>query len=132
MNLDESISALCSITKGDLPIMIWWRFTPEDFPNSGYNLTTNDGVVITRTSKKVSTLAIEALKARHRGNYSCYASNKGGFANHSAYLAINGLTNSSLFIFKCHNLQEFCSLFEQFVYFKFCLQFYRSILERRS
>jgi hypothetical protein len=56
----------------------------------GYNITTSDGVVITRTSQKVSTLAIDAVKARHRGNYTCFASNKGGFANHSAYLAING------------------------------------------
>lgn len=90
LNLDESISAMCSITKGDLPIKIWWSFNGER-TDERYNLTTNDGVVITRTSQKVSMLAIEAVKAKHRGNYTCFASNQGGFAQHSAYLAINGL-----------------------------------------
>lgn len=91
MNLDDSVSAACSITKGDLPISIWWRFNGGVSEEMTYNLTTNDGIVITRTSQKVSTLAIDAVKARHRGNYTCYASNKGGTTQHSAYLAINGL-----------------------------------------
>lgn len=55
-----------------------------------YNLTTGDGIVITKPSQKISILAIDAVKARHRGNYSCFASNKGGFTAHSAYLAVNG------------------------------------------
>ena len=68
---------------------IWWTFkgTDDEFP---YNLTTNDGVVITRNGQKISMLAIDAVKARHRGNYTCYAQNKGGHTNHSAYLSING------------------------------------------
>jgi Immunoglobulin I-set domain len=55
-----------------------------------YNLTSNDGVVITRTSLKVSFLNIDAVKARHRGNYSCFASNKAGVVQFNAYLAMNG------------------------------------------
>lgn len=90
LNLDESIYATCSITKGDLPIMIWWKFNGEGTNNLSYNLTTNDGIVITRPSPKASTFAIDAVKARHRGNYTCFAQNKGGIAQHSAYLAING------------------------------------------
>lgn len=81
--------ASCSIIKGDSPIKIWWRFDDEDV---SYNLTSNDGIVITRTSQKISILAIEAVKGRHRGNYTCFASNKGGVSHHSAYLDINGLT----------------------------------------
>lgn len=54
------------------------------------NLTSADGVIITRTSKKVSMMTIEAVQARHGGNYTCVAKNKGGIAQHSAYLAING------------------------------------------
>jgi Immunoglobulin domain len=83
------VTATCSITKGDLPIKIWWTFN-EDGDNVGQNLTTNDGILVTRNTQKVSMLAIDAVKARHRGNYTCYASNKGGVAHHSAYLAING------------------------------------------
>lgn len=56
-----------------------------------FNLTTNDGVVISRNSQKVSMLSIDAIKSRHRGNYTCFASNKGGVAQHSSYLAITGL-----------------------------------------
>jgi hypothetical protein len=59
----------------------------EKFP---YNLTTNDGIMITRNGQKLSVLNIEAVKARHRGNYTCYASNKGGFSSLSSYLTING------------------------------------------
>jgi len=89
MNLDDSVTATCSITKGDTPMKIWWRFS-ESSDEMSYNLTTNDGIVISRNSQKISLLAIEALKARHRGNYTCFAQNKAGSVQHSAYLAING------------------------------------------
>lgn len=89
LNLDDSVMASCSITKGDLPISIWWRFSGEG-SDITYNLTSNDGVVISRNSQKFSILAIEAVKARHRGNYTCFSSNKGGVVQQSAYLAING------------------------------------------
>ena len=89
MNLDESVSVVCSIVKGDTPLKIWWTFNRD--VNSFYeNLTSNDGVVISRNSQKLSVLAIEQIKARHRGNYTCYASNKGGTTQTHAYLALNG------------------------------------------
>jgi len=89
LNLDDSVTAICSITKGDIPMKIWWRFS-EGGEDMAYNLTTNDGVVISRNSQKLSVLNIEAVKARHRGNYTCFAQNKAGVAQHSAYLAFNG------------------------------------------
>ena len=89
LNLDDSIMASCSVIKGDLPLNIWWQFHGE-FDELPYNLTTNDGVVVSRNNPKFSILSIEAVKARHRGNYTCYASNKGGVAQYSSYLAING------------------------------------------
>lgn len=55
--------------------------------------------MITRNTQKVSMLAIEAVKARHRGNYSCLASNKAGVAQHHAYLSINGSNSNFLYIF---------------------------------
>lgn len=88
-NIDESVTATCSVSKGDLPLKIWWRFSEEGSENS-HNLTTNEGIMITRNGQKVSMLAIDAVKARHRGNYTCFASNKGGIAHYSAYLKING------------------------------------------
>jgi hypothetical protein len=91
LNLDESISAMCSVTKGDQPMKIWWTFQEEGL-SSPYNVTTNDGIVISRTSSKISSFVIEAVQARHRGNYTCIVQNKAGTASHSAYLAINGST----------------------------------------
>lgn len=90
LNLDDSVTATCSVTKGDLPINIWWQFSGETSHELSYNLTTNDGIVITRNSHKLSFMNIDAVKARHRGNYTCFAQNKGGFSQHSAYLAMNG------------------------------------------
>jgi hypothetical protein len=93
LNLDETVAATCIITKGDVPIQVWWSMFDE-FLNIERNLTTNDGVMIAKTSAKISVLNIDAVKARHRGNYTCYARNKAGISQHSAYLAINGSTGN--------------------------------------
>jgi hypothetical protein len=106
LNLDESVSALCSVTKGDLPLKINWSFK-SDFENFSENLTTNDGILITRPSQKISTLGIESVKARHRGNYTCSVENRAGIASHSAYLAINGLKFFYEFCLRLCNLFPF-------------------------
>jgi Immunoglobulin domain len=90
-NFDESVTATCSVSKGDLPIHIWWSLSESYESLAEYNISTNDGVVISKAGNKLSVLNIEAVKARHRGNYTCYARNKAGITKHSAYLAINGL-----------------------------------------
>lgn len=87
--LDETVTVSCTITKGDVPVHIWWTLSNYD-DKIEKNLTTNDGVVITRNSQKISVLAIEAVKSRHRGNYTCYASNRAGTFTTSSYLSING------------------------------------------
>jgi Immunoglobulin domain len=79
----------CSIIKGDLPLSLWWRFTENDELMAN-NPTTNDGIVITKPSQKVTILTIDAVKARHRGNYTCFAQNRAGISQHSAYLKVNG------------------------------------------
>lgn len=89
VNFDEAVAATCIITKGDLPIHIWWTIV-DSFNGVEKNLTTNDGVVITRTSQKLSLLNIDSVKARHRGNYTCYAKNNAGISQHSAFLSVHG------------------------------------------
>lgn len=89
MNLDESVSTICSITKGDTPMHIWWTFV-SDTDSLAHNLTSNDGVVVSRSTQKISMLAIEAVKARHRGNYTCFAKNRAGLTQFSAFLSVNG------------------------------------------
>jgi hypothetical protein len=89
-NFDDTVTAACAVTKGDLNnLRIWWGFKGED-DFFAHNLTTNDGIVINKNGQKVSMLVIEAVKARHRGNYTCYASNRAGFTSQSSYLTING------------------------------------------
>lgn len=90
MNLDDAVTATCTITKGDLPVHIWWTLSDSYESLVEYNITTNDGIVISKAGNKVSVLNIEDVKARHRGNYTCYARNKAGIAKHSAYLAVSG------------------------------------------
>lgn len=89
-NLDESVTATCSVSKGDLPLKIWWTLADSFESLAEYNISSNDGIVISKAGNKLSVLNIEAVKARHRGNYTCYAKNKAGISRHSAYLAING------------------------------------------
>jgi len=89
VNLDNSVAVTCIITKGDAPMNIWWTLSDSEL-GMDRNLSTNDGVVVTRTSQKLSVMAIDAVKARHNGNYTCHAQNKAGVTQHSAYLAING------------------------------------------
>lgn len=90
VNFDDSVTATCSVIKGDLPINIWWTLGDSFESMSEYNISTNDGIVISKAGNKLSVLNIEAVKARHRGNYTCYARNKGGITRHSAYLSVNG------------------------------------------
>lgn len=88
VNLDEMVSAMCTVNKGDMPIDIAWLHFDTD--GNEKRLATNDGVVITRTNQRISMLSIETVKARHRGNYTCIAKNRGGATQHSVSLFING------------------------------------------
>ena len=89
INLHDAVSATCTVTKGDLPLDIWWMLSEIDSP-SEQKLSTNDGLGITRAGNKLSVLNIESVKGRHRGNYTCYARNKAGTVQFSTQLAING------------------------------------------
>jgi Down syndrome cell adhesion molecule-like protein 1 len=90
VNFDDSVTATCSVIKGDSPIKIWWTLADSYESLAEYNISTNDGIVISKAGNKVSVLTIESVKSRHRGNYTCFAKNKAGTAKHSAYLAVNG------------------------------------------
>lgn len=90
VNFDDAVTAVCTITKGDLQgLKIWWSLSDSEL-NTDRNLTSSDGVIISRNTQKVSMLTIDSVKARHRGNYTCYASNRAGITQHSAFLAVNG------------------------------------------
>lgn len=85
----EPINALdiatvnCAVNKGDLPIDIYWTF-------NNYKITTNDGILITRSGNRISGLNIESVQSRHRGNYTCTAINSAGMNKYTAQLYVNG------------------------------------------
>lgn len=83
------VSATCTVNKGDLPLVVSW-FTTDPISGIEHALDTNNGVVITRSNPRISMLSIEAVKARHRGNYTCVVRNSAGVVHHMAQLAING------------------------------------------
>lgn len=127
VNLDDAVSAVCTITKGDAPIKIWWTLSNEDdvVPR---NISTNDGVVIAKTGNKLSLLNIESVQRRHRGNYTCWAKNKAGIAHYSTQLAINGAQTFSLPFPNPSNFLRFVSL--AFCFPKFFRKFCRSHLAK--
>jgi len=84
INSGEAISATCSILKGDFPMDIAWAFNGEPI-----SVESTDQFSITK-SKRLSVLSIDAVAARHAGEYTCTASNKAGASSHTAALAVNG------------------------------------------
>ncbi|XP_043680434.1 Down syndrome cell adhesion molecule-like protein Dscam2 isoform X16 [Vespula pensylvanica] len=83
VNSGEAISATCSIQKGDFPMDISWAFNGEPI-----NDEHRDQFVITK-SKRLSVLQIDAVAARHAGEYTCTVSNNAGASSHMAVLAVN-------------------------------------------
>jgi len=79
----DMVSASCTVNKGDLPVDIYWT-------KNGGRVYTNDGLIVTRNSQRLSVLSIESVRARHAGNYSCVATNNAGAITQSAMLAVNG------------------------------------------
>lgn len=86
--MNDMVSATCSVNKGDLPIELYWTTAPS--PSTDRKLTTNDGILITKTTSRITMLSIESVQARHRANYTCIARNKAGMAMHTAELSVNG------------------------------------------
>jgi len=93
-NWGDSISVVCAILKGDLPIEITWALNGEPIRPDRSDIN------ILATTRKNSILSIESVAARHAGEYTCSASNKAGATSHSAILAVNGTSRlrASLYI----------------------------------
>lgn len=85
VNDQEMIVAICSVTKGDLPLIIQWYF------NGNVIKTGQNGVVLT-TTKRTSQLTIETVTHHNQGNYSCVVKNQAGATNHTAELYVNGIS----------------------------------------
>ncbi|KAL7736494.1 hypothetical protein ACLKA6_019693 [Drosophila palustris] len=107
INMNEMVSATCTINKGDTPLEVYWTTAPE--PKLGVaRLMSNDGILITKTTQRISMLSIESVHARHRANYTCVARNAAGIVYHTAELRVNG-----------DELSFVCLLLPQIVPFEF-------------
>lgn len=82
-NWGEAVTATCTVFKGDLPIDIDWSL-------NGQPISSNYPDITIASSKRVSLLTIDAVSARHAGEYTCAASNAAGGTSFSTSLAVNG------------------------------------------
>lgn len=73
----------CAVIKGDTPIEIFWKFNNR-------KISSNDGVLITRSGQRISVLSIESVRSRHAGNYTCVGKNPAGIMEYSSELKVNG------------------------------------------
>lgn len=92
-NAGEMATVQCAAIKGDLPLRIVWSLNgrPIDVGrvSGGHGYDTAD-IVVTRGSKRISTLTIDSVAARHAGEYKCTATNAAGSAAHTSVLSVNG------------------------------------------
>nr|XP_036670176.1 Down syndrome cell adhesion molecule-like protein Dscam2 isoform X36 [Drosophila suzukii] len=82
MSYGEFVNVQCTISGGDLPVNITWTLNNQPFEDYLEILTTKRG-------KRIVELTIEAVSAKHVGNYSCVAENRAGVVNHTAELKVN-------------------------------------------
>lgn len=83
INAMDTVSAYCTVSKGDLPMEIVWFL-------NGRRMYTSDGISINRLNQRLSVVSIESVRDRHSGNYTCSASNTAGSVQQSAQLLVNG------------------------------------------
>uniref|UniRef100_A0A1Y1LY72 Ig-like domain-containing protein n=1 Tax=Photinus pyralis TaxID=7054 RepID=A0A1Y1LY72_PHOPY len=88
MNAGDTVSAQCTITKGDLPVQIEWYL-------NGNTISEQDGILTSYIGKRLSILSIESVQYNHIGEYTCGVRNPAGSTNYTTYLNVNGI------IFSC-------------------------------
>ncbi|XP_054003646.1 cell adhesion molecule Dscam2 isoform X1 [Hylaeus anthracinus] len=91
-NAGEMATVQCAVIKGDLPLRIVWSLNgrPIDVGRvSGDHSYDTPDIVVTRGSKRISTLTIDSVAARHAGEYKCTATNAAGSAAHTSVLSVN-------------------------------------------
>ena len=84
LNVNQSISLVCSITEGDMPIEIQWLF-------SNQIITPNLGANVLNVGPTASILNINSVQSFNSGPYTCLVRNRAGNASYSSFLNINGI-----------------------------------------
>lgn len=91
VNQYDMVSTMCTVNKGDMPIDISWEFSPSLLePRTTRKLQTSDGVLLSRSSARISMLSIDSVRDRHSGNFTCRAKNQAGSVEFTTTLFVNG------------------------------------------
>lgn len=85
----QSATLQCSILEGDLPLTLSWLFNDEPIPTSHPEIST------AMFGKRATMLSIDAVSAKHVGNFTCEGKNAAGIASFSSELIVNGLSFSA-------------------------------------
>ena len=83
LNEGDFAQVSCIVRKGDQPLAISWSF-------HGSNITSELGIVITPLGVRGSSLMIPSVGHKHRGTYTCKASNAAGVQTKRVELNVNG------------------------------------------
>ena len=73
----------CIVTKGDQLLSISWSF-------HGHDISSDLGIITTPLGKMGSSLMITSVGHKHRGTFTCKASNQAGNTTQSVELRVNG------------------------------------------
>ena len=73
----------CIVRRGDDPLAIAWSF-------HGSNITSDLGIMTTPIGGRGSMLVIPSVGHKHRGTYTCKASNMAGVRIETVELKVNG------------------------------------------
>ena len=73
----------CIVTKGDQPLTISWSF-------HGHDISSDLGIITTPLGNMGSSLMITSVGHKHRGTFTCKASNQAGNTTQSVELRVNG------------------------------------------
>ena len=76
----------CIVTRGDQPLRISWTFHGADI------LSAELGITTVPLGPSGSALLIPSVGHKHRGKYSCSASNEAGTMEQTVELRVNGQT----------------------------------------
>ena len=78
----------CIVRRGDDPLSISWSF-------HGSNITSELGIMTTPIGGRGSMLVIPSVGHKHRGTYTCKASNLAGVRTESVELNVNGIFSNT-------------------------------------
>uniref|UniRef100_A0A1A9WR27 Ig-like domain-containing protein n=1 Tax=Glossina brevipalpis TaxID=37001 RepID=A0A1A9WR27_9MUSC len=82
LNFGEPVSVYCTITGGDLPVLVIWTL-------NRHPLMPDLDILTEKRGQRIHSLMIDAIEAKHAGIYTCIASNLAGKTEHSAELIVN-------------------------------------------